>query len=150
MMAECHPGFHAAADCRRLRPRKGTAAVLDLDWMDTSDGFGGFKKLHYFPNGKLEVGKVYEAPAGWHWGSKAEVAAIMGGGKAREQPEKRYYWDQDGWVECTWGGVRRECFFFSDSLAQACLGSGHFEGTIQTDLLPTKSWCFAGIVCVAN
>ena len=41
----------------------------------TSDGFKGFKKLHHFPNvalavsktDKLEVGKVYEAPAGWHW-----------------------------------------------------------------------------------
>ena len=40
--------------------------------MDTTDGFKGLKKLHYFPNvalavsktGKLEAGKVYEAPAG--------------------------------------------------------------------------------------
>ena len=56
--------------------------------MDTTDGFKGFKKLHHFPNvalavsktNKLEAGKVYGAPAGWHWGSKAEVAAIMGGG----------------------------------------------------------------------
>ena len=42
---------------------------------------------HYFPNValavsktvKLEAGKVYQAPAGWHRGSKAEVTAIMGG-----------------------------------------------------------------------
>ena len=63
-------------------------------WMDTTDGFGGFKKLDYFPNvalavsktGEMEVGKVYEAPAGWHWGSRAEVAAIMGGGEEERQP----------------------------------------------------------------
>ena len=87
-MAECHPGFHAAAGCRRLRPRKGPAAALDLAWMDTTDWFQGFKKLHHFPNvalavsktDKMEVDKVYEAPSGWHWGSKAEVEAIMGGG----------------------------------------------------------------------
>ena len=42
--------------------------------MDTTDGFQGFKKLHYFPNvalavsktDNIEVEKVYEAPAGWH------------------------------------------------------------------------------------
>ena len=62
--------------------------------METTDGFGGFKKLDYFPNvalavsktGRLEVGKVYEAPAGWHWGSKAAVVAIMGGGQVERQP----------------------------------------------------------------
>ena len=43
--------------------------------MDTTDGFGGFKELDYFPNvalavsntDKMEVGKVHEPPAGWHW-----------------------------------------------------------------------------------
>ena len=85
-------------------------------WMETTDGFGGFKKLDYFPNvalavskaGKLEVGKVYEAPAGWHWGSTAEVAAIMwhGGEQVRvSAPEKDYYYDQGGWEGYTWGGV---------------------------------------------
>ena len=42
--------------------------------MNTTDGFKGFRKLHHFPNvalavsktSKMEVGKMCEAPAGWH------------------------------------------------------------------------------------
>ena len=117
LMMECHPGYRAAADCRgRLQPRKGqrrSGGSRDLDWMDTTDGFAGFKKLHYFPNvalavskaGKMEAGKVYEAPAGWHWGSRAEVAAIMGGGKQERHPRKHYYFGQGVWDLYTWGGV---------------------------------------------
>ena len=60
--------------------------------MDTTDGFKGFKKLHYFPNVALDVFKVYDAPAGWHWGSKAEPGSgDHGGGKKVRQPEKDYY-----------------------------------------------------------
>ena len=91
-----------------------------------NDGFNGFKKLHHFPNvalavsktGKLEIGKVYEAPAGWHWGSKAEVAAIIGGQPedVRHQPEKFCYYNEGGWKGQIWGGVERICFVFSDSL----------------------------------
>ena len=66
----------AAAECRRLRPRRGRRnprASPDLDWMDTTNGFGGCKKLDHYPNvalavsktGRLKAGKVYEAPAGW-------------------------------------------------------------------------------------
>ena len=133
-------------------------------WMDTTDGFGGFKKLDFFPNvalavsktNKLEVGKVYEAPAGWHWGSRAEVAAIMGGGKEERQPEKLYYRNQGGWDGCTWGGVQRYCFVFSDLLEVGdYLHSNSGEGQIQelgaanmAALLRTQ--LFAGIVCVAN
>ena len=132
--------------------------------MGTTDGFKGFKKLHHFPNvamavsktGKLEVGKVYEAPAGWHWGSKVEVAAIMGGGMEARQPGKRYYRNQGGWDRCIWGGVKRTRFVFSDSLeVGGCLYPGHHEGQIDESLtadglaivLPST---FAGIVCVAN
>ena len=132
--------------------------------MDTTDGFGGFKELDYFPNvalavsntDKMEVGKVHEPPAGWHWGSRAEVAAIMGGGEEARWPKKFYYWDQGGWVGCTWAGVQRTCFAFSDSLqVGGCLGTGCDEGAITelgaaelARILPI--WCFAGIVCVAD
>ena len=173
LMMECHASFAtsaAAADCRRLRPRKGrrrpgTEPDLDLEWMDTTDGFKGFRKLDYFPNvalavsktDKMEVGKVYEAPAGWHWGSRAEVAAIMGGGKEARQPRKLYYSDQGGWNGNTWGGVERLCFVFSDSLQVGGFlhATGRGEGFIAEHaagnlarLLPAQ--CFAGIVCVAN
>ena len=157
-----------------LRPPELRAAVEALlhvpgwagpAWMDTTDGFGGFKKLDYFPNvalavsktGKMEVGTVYEAPAGWHWGSRAEVSAIMGGGEGARQPQKRYYFDQGGWDAGTWGGVYRVCFVFSDSLqAGGCLHVGNWEGEISTvnsaallaERLPNAY--FAGIVCVAN
>ena len=57
-------------------------------WVDTADLHGGFKKLHHFPNVALAVSKEaaplpgatwLEAPAGWHWGSRAEVAARAAG-----------------------------------------------------------------------
>ena len=168
LLAECELDFDGEAVCRRLRPRVGRrhpGDPLDLKWMDTTDGFKGFKKLHYFPNvalavsktGKLEVGKVYGAPAGWHWGSKAEVTAIMGGGKQVRRPEKDHYYDQGGWVGSTWDGVERLCFVFSDSLqAGGYLHPSWGEGEIRefwtaADLvgyLSTK-W-FAGIICVAD
>ena len=165
LLYECHPGFAtsaAAAGCRRLRPRKGKP---DLGWMDTTDGFAGFKKLDYFPNvalavsktDKMEVEKVYGAPAGWHWGSKAEVAAIVGGGRHRQTPGKYHYYDQGGWGYYTWGGVVRRRFVFSDSLqVGGTLQVGGHEGLISEEWtgaelardLPNKF--FAGIVCVAN
>ena len=57
---------------------------------------------------------------------------------------------------CTWGGVKRSLFNFSDSLqAGGALHAGKFEGPIATDSvaqlathLPNKF--FAGIVCVAD
>ena len=169
LMMECHPGYYAAADCRRLQPRKGqrrSGGSRDLDWMDTTDGFAGFKKLHYFPNvalavsktDKLEVGKVYDAPAGWHWGGRAEVAAIMGGGKWARQPLTAYYNDQGGWEGYTWGGVYRIHFVFSDSLQLGgSLAAGRGEGLVNEWAHPLDDLSrtlpdghFAGIVCVAD
>ena len=174
LMTECHPGSPvAAADCPRLRPRVGRRrpGTEDLEWMDTTDGFEGFKKLHYFPNValavaesvdgeecKLDVGKVYDAPAGWHWGSAAEVVAIMGGGEDARQPEKDYYYNQGGWGGCTYAGVRRTNFVFSDSLQNgACLNADweegliNIEGWVNEDLVEhLQGRDFAGIVCVAD
>ena len=82
---------------------------------------------HYFPNValavsktvKLEAGKVYQAPAGWHRGSKAEVTAIMGGGGDAAAAEEVLQGRASGMP--TPGaefrvGVRRFCFVFSDSV----------------------------------
>ena len=73
LMYECHPKFKppAAGGCRRLRPRKGRRQPGVMpEWMETTDTFGGLKKLHHFPNVALavskadamEVDKVYDAP----------------------------------------------------------------------------------------
>jgi hypothetical protein len=40
---------------------------------------------------KLEVGKAYASPAGWHWGNTAEVEAIMDGGEEAWELPKAYY-----------------------------------------------------------
>ena len=168
LLAECDPEFEVE-DCRRLLPRlgqlQGGGTALDLDWMDTTDGFHGFKKLHYFPNialavsktGKMEVGKLYDAPAGWHWGSKAEVAAIMGSGHAMRQPAKCYYENQGGWDAYTWGGVKRVYFVFSDTLqVGGILDVGNGEGKIRESApelrmsIALSPKLFAGIVCVAD
>ena len=140
-------------------------------WMETGDGFGGFRKLHHFPNvalavsktGKMEIERVYDAPAGWHWGSRAEVAAIMGSlgfglrDDARHEPEKMYYNGQGGWERLTWGGVKRNRFVFSDSLqGGSIIHACDLEGELCNDLTGAKlaeelpvRW-FAGIVCVAD
>ena len=55
-----------------------------------------------------EVWKVHEAPVGWHWGSKAEVAASMGGGREARRPMEMYYNGNGGWEGFTWGGVERK------------------------------------------
>ena len=97
---------------------------------------------------------MYGAPAGWHWGSRAEVAAIMGGGEEMRQPKKPYYYDQGGWAGYIWGWMDRSYFVFSDSLqVGGSLCSFHGEGLIASganlaEVLP-KYW-FAGIVCVAD
>ena len=168
LLAECELEIEGeAVDCaRRLRPRKGRrrpGTEPDLDWMETTDGVKGFKKLDYFPNvalavsktDKLEVGKVYDAPAGWHWGRKAEVAAIMGGGKVLRRPRKKYYWDQGGWDGYIWGGVFRAFFVFSDTLeVGGYLHDADGEGNISEDWIVADLFgdrnLFAGIVCVAN
>ena len=126
----------------------------------SSSEFQGFQKLHYFTTmalavsktGKLEVLKVYEAPVGWHWGSKAEVAAIMGWVSGKE-----YYSNQGGWLGNTWEGVERHCFIFNDSLqVGGCLRADQNEGEIDEQLAAEEmaeklsAGCFAGIVCVAN
>jgi hypothetical protein len=75
-----------AAYCPRLVPRKGTKPAVDLSWMCTTDAFQGFRKLTNFPTVALAVsqsneyveGKVYDAPAGWHWATAAEVEALPG------------------------------------------------------------------------
>ena len=102
---------------------------------------------------------MYDAPAGWHWGSKAEVAAIMGGGQEERQPKKLCYYNQgwwDGFAAFAWGRVERHAFVFSDSLeVGGFLGSDHGEGEIAElaaaalaeELL---TMYFAGIVYVAD
>ena len=85
-----------------------------------------------------------------------EVAAIMGGGKEERQPGKLYYRNQGGWDGCTWGGVYRSFFVFSDSLqAGGYLHAREGEGKIYASsaammatTLPNQY--FAGIVCVAD
>jgi hypothetical protein len=75
-----------ATGCPRLVPRKGTKPAVDLGWMCTTDAFQGFRKLTHFPTVALAVslsnvldrGKAYDAPAGWHWATRAEVEAVLG------------------------------------------------------------------------
>ena len=107
--------------------------------------------------GRMEAGNVDEAPAGWHWGGKAAVAAIMGGGEEERQPVKKDYRDQGAWDCYTWGGSERTRFLFSDSLeVGGYLYAGHFEGHISEErtaaqlAVQLQTYYFAGIVCVAN
>ena len=87
--------------------------------------------------GKFEAGKLYEAPAGWRWGSKAEVAATMGGGKESREPRNYYYFGHGGWNGCTGGSVTRSYFIFSGTLKSAAVCTPQVaKGTSAS----TKPW----------
>jgi hypothetical protein len=60
------------------------------------------------------AGKVYDAPAGWHWATAAEVEAVPGW---EPKSGTRTYLNQGGWVGFEWQGVHRLRFAFR--LAQA-------------------------------
>ena len=63
-------------------------------------------------NDTPDPGKVYDAPEGYHWGSRVEVEKLFGGGDFACPPARYYYRDQGGWDKISWQGVRRSCFVF--------------------------------------
>ena len=42
-----------------------------------------------------------------HWGTRAEVEKLLGGGETVCPPARYYYRDQGGWKNIMWEGVRR-------------------------------------------
>jgi hypothetical protein len=122
--------------------------------MCTTDGFQGFRKLTHFPTVALAVsqsneyvaGKVYDAPAGWHWATRAEVEAVPGWGR---KPRASNYYSQGGWDGYDWAGVYREHFAFRQAGALTAdrtryVDVGFSEGDVRAGD-PRNS--FAGIVC---
>jgi hypothetical protein len=163
-MFETHQEFTAsaqAAECPRLVPRKGVIPPLDLSWMCTTDQFQGFRKLTAFPTVALAVsqsnelvpGKVYDAPEGWHWATRAEVEAVPGW---RETADYNYY-NQGGWERYRWEGVERCIFFFreeggSTAGATHVIHAGNWEGEISliSEHIAYMFEAFAGIVCIQD
>jgi hypothetical protein len=133
--------------------------------MCTTDGFQGFRKLTHFPTVALAVsqsntyveGKVYDAPAGWHWATRAEVEAVPGWGR---KPGTRYYHGQGGWAGYTWEGVTRITFLFrrasGDPAAdttcyiQAGSSEGDHIAIIEEAQVNITEGVFAGIVCMPD
>ncbi len=82
----------------------------------------------------------------------------MGGGQVAWDPPVHYYKDLGGWTDCTWCGVERLYFIFSDSLTHGgTIYAGGFEGYVATEscselgvVLTQRGGGFAGIVCVEN
>lgn len=163
LLLETHQEFAKstqAAECPRLIPRKGTRATIDLSWMCITDRYQGFKKLTHFPTLALAVsrsntfveGKAYDAPAGWHWATRAEVEAVPGWSMKSGTVN---YKQQGGWKEYVWEGVERMGFRFrSDSGGPAVgtmgyLHAGSYEGCVHVHPLSPPPE-FAGIVCVRD
>ena len=161
LLFETHPEFAKspqAASCPRLVPRKGTKPPLDLSWMCTTDAFQGFKKMTHFPTVALAVshsntlveGKVYDAPAGWHWATAAEVEAVPGW--ERKAGAMNYY-EQGGWDGFVWQGVSRARFAVRQAQAPTAdrsryVMAGECEGSVTAGD-PFES-AFAGIVCIQD
>jgi hypothetical protein len=161
LLFETHPDFaksSLAASCPRLVPRKETKPPLDLSWMCTTDDFQGFKKMTHFPTVALAVsqsnayveGKVYDAPAGWHWATAAEVEAVPGW---KRKNGSSTYMCKGGWNGHYWKGVRRARFAFRQAQAPTTLLSHYvyvaeMEGVVsEGSLLGDR---FAGIVCIQD
>ena len=143
-----------AASCPRLVPRKETKPPLDLSWMCTTDAFQGFRKMTHFPtvalavslSNELDGGKVYDAPAGWHWATAAEIAmtwvsveAVPGWEEKKRQGRlTRNYCVRGGWTGHRWEGVQcSEGVRFAFRLAEAptadltrCVHADIREGTV--------------------
>jgi hypothetical protein len=161
LVCETHQDFAKspqAAECPRLVPRKGTKPALDLSWMCTTDEFQGFRKLTNFPTVALAVsqsnriveGKVYDAPAGWHWATVAEVEAVPGWSTKGTVN----YRSKGGWTDYTCEGLERVAFRFRlDSGGPAVdmtdfLHAGSLEGYVHVN--QDRPNVFAGIVCVRD
>jgi hypothetical protein len=90
--------------------------------MCTTDRFQGFRRLTHFPTVALAVsqsnrrvpGKAYDAPAGWHWATAAEVKAVPGW--SRQNGVFNYH-SQGGWEGYRWEGVARYLFLFRKEAA---------------------------------
>jgi hypothetical protein len=161
LLLETHPEFSKcveAASCPRLVPRKETKPPLDLSWMCTTDAFQGFRKMTQFPTVALAVsqsnvlveGKVYDAPAGWHWATAAEVEAVPGWAK---KAWTRNYWNHGGWDNCDWEGVARARFAVRQAGAPTAdlsrfVSAGGHEGVVTAGNLLGN--VFAGIVCIKD
>jgi hypothetical protein len=130
--------------------------------MCTTDAFQGFKKMTHFPtvalavaqSNELDEGKVYDAPAGWHWATRGEVAAVPGW---KRKIGTLNYFSQGGWAGSKWEGVHRMRFAFR--LAQAPTADlSHYvhvnrmEGVISAGSPSAKPFGdrFAGIVCLQD
>jgi hypothetical protein len=173
LLFETHQEFAKcveAARCPRLVPRKETKPPLDLSWMCTTDAFQGFKKLTHFPTVALAVsqsnvlveGKVYDAPAGWHWATAAEVEAVPGW---EPKAGTRNYWNRGGWVGSDWEGVYRSRFAVRLAQAPTCQACARRSAAPTADLSRFVSVGthegvvtagspfgdrFAGIVCIQD
>jgi len=138
----------------------------DLSWMETSDGFKGFKQSEYHPrvyyavskSNKWDIKRVYDCPVGYHWASTAEGNAIFGNNKA--QSGSKTYAGKGGWTDsatdltgtskgCWFNGVQRRFFRFSDSHTTQSLK--HVMSDEEQALSPSNSSdSFAGIVCIKD
>ena len=102
-------------------------------------------------------GKAYDAPAGWHWATRAEVEAVPGWSR---QYGAYNYRGLGGWTEYVWEGVERRGFRFRlDSGGRAvdvtaCIHAGGYEGTVVRGAthrhMPQGYAEFAGIVCIQD
>jgi hypothetical protein len=103
---------------------------------------------------QLVEGKAYDAPAGWHWATAAEVEAVPGWDL---KDMTLYYHGQGGWAGYLWEGVLRVHFAFRRSkmnLAGAptadvtrAVDAGAAEGRVRAQV-PRQH--FAGIVYVQD
>ena len=130
-------------------PKPGTT-----DWMLTDDDCGGFRESSWDSRIRYAVARQnvwdksfdYECPSGYHWGSKAEVSAMVPGFNT----SYLQYNGQCGWAGYYWHGRYRLYFRFSDSASNNhYLHAGHGDpyGSAGADATLGN---FAGIVCVAD
>jgi len=138
----------------------------DLTWMETSDGFKGFKQSEYHSrvyyavskSNKWEPNRVYDCPVGFHWATTEEGNAVFGNNKG--QSTNKTYAGKGGWSDsatdisgtskgCWFNGVQRRFFRFSNSHTTNALK--HVMSDEEQALSQSNSVeSFAGIVCIKD
>jgi hypothetical protein len=96
-------------------------------------------------------GKVYDAPAGWHWAMVVEVEAVPGWSM---KSGNAHYYTMGGWTEYNWEGQTRVDFRCRlDSGGPAVdmtnsLTASSVEGYVHRSR--DRANFFTGIVCVRD
>ena len=134
-------------------------------WMETSDNSNGLRRVKNCKIAFLvstvnayDVNKKYPLPPGYRWATTEEADRQL----KQSGVEEWNYYNQEGWREFEWGGVKRVMFLCRDSFeTKKCCEAGGYssrgvnwslsDSDLQLLQTPnTPDYPFGGLVCIAE